>query len=388
VFFDNLQVRHDRGRIEEENHYYAHGLKIAAISSKAYGAPDNNYGYQGDFSELDDDLGWNDFELRSYDPQIGRFLQNDPYDEFPSPYTGMGNDPVNNIDPTGGFLGLSPLASIAVSALGGAIVGAAIDITSGGDGTKGLAIGAGAGLLCGFGVNFGVSGMLAATATSTIKLINSGSTNFISTQIGSQEKNYSLSAVIEAGSKSKEFRSLMIANGISTETFSASISYGKATETIPGTGNITIKRSKSLNTLIRAITHELSNRKYLKAIKAINDKFEIGDITPEDYADGILGIEANGIVSQNIVGGELNMSDMSNEAKSDYEKYKKDNSYRNQMYNSTNKTKRKVKLENGKSAFQYYKARVEKYYKDNKKYLDELKKQKDIIKKFVPPKIN
>jgi len=97
-------VRHDRGRIIEENHYYAHGLKIAAISSKAYGAPNNNYGYQGDFSEMDDDLGWNDFELRSYDPQIGRFLQNDPYDQFASGYVGMGNDPVNGVDEDGGLL--------------------------------------------------------------------------------------------------------------------------------------------------------------------------------------------------------------------------------------------------------------------------------------------
>jgi len=105
VFFDNLQVRQDRGRIIEENHYYAHGLKIAAISSKAYGAPNNNYGYQGDFSEMDDDLGWNDFELRSYDPQIGRFLQNDPYDQFASGYVGMGNDPVNGVDPSGGLFG-------------------------------------------------------------------------------------------------------------------------------------------------------------------------------------------------------------------------------------------------------------------------------------------
>ena len=103
VFFDNLQVQHDRGRIIEENHYYAHGLKIAAISSKAYGAPNNNYGYQVDFSEMDDDLGWNDFELRSFDPQIGRFLQNDPYDQLASGYVGMGNDAVNNIDPSGGW---------------------------------------------------------------------------------------------------------------------------------------------------------------------------------------------------------------------------------------------------------------------------------------------
>lgn len=102
VYFDNLQVRHDRGRIVEENHYYAYGLRINAISSKAYGGPANNYLYQGDFAELDEDLGWTDFMLRSYDAEIGRFLQNDPYDEFRSGYVGMGNDPANLLDPTGG----------------------------------------------------------------------------------------------------------------------------------------------------------------------------------------------------------------------------------------------------------------------------------------------
>jgi hypothetical protein len=40
--------------------------------------------------------------LRSYDPQIGRFLQWDPYDEFASGYVGMGNDPANLTDPNGG----------------------------------------------------------------------------------------------------------------------------------------------------------------------------------------------------------------------------------------------------------------------------------------------
>ena len=40
--------------------------------------------------------------LRSYNPQIGRFLQHDPYDEFASGYVGMGNDPGNLVDPSGG----------------------------------------------------------------------------------------------------------------------------------------------------------------------------------------------------------------------------------------------------------------------------------------------
>jgi RHS repeat-associated protein len=107
VYFDNFQVVHSRGRIIEENHYYSFGLKIAAISSKKLGDTNegllqNNYQYQGSFSEMDEDIGWNDFALRNYDPQIGRFIEQDPFQQFASPYTGMGNNPVNTIDPSGG----------------------------------------------------------------------------------------------------------------------------------------------------------------------------------------------------------------------------------------------------------------------------------------------
>lgn len=110
VYFDNLKVGDTRGRIIEEDHYYAYGLKIAGISSKKLdvgieGSLKNGYGYQGAFSELDEDLGWNDFALRSYDPQIGRWLQMDPYNQFASGYVGIGCDPVNNMDPSGGIIG-------------------------------------------------------------------------------------------------------------------------------------------------------------------------------------------------------------------------------------------------------------------------------------------
>ena len=55
------------------------------------------------YAEYDDETSWNEFELRSYDAQIGRFIQADPYDQFASPYAGMGNDPVNLVDPSGRF---------------------------------------------------------------------------------------------------------------------------------------------------------------------------------------------------------------------------------------------------------------------------------------------
>ncbi len=42
------------------------------------------------------------FQLRLWDGRLGRWLTVDPYGEFHSPYVGMGNNPVNLIDPDGG----------------------------------------------------------------------------------------------------------------------------------------------------------------------------------------------------------------------------------------------------------------------------------------------
>jgi len=60
------------------------------------------YSYQGQYAERDLETGWNAFELRQFDPVIGRWITIDPLRQYWSPYNGMGNDPVNNIDPTGG----------------------------------------------------------------------------------------------------------------------------------------------------------------------------------------------------------------------------------------------------------------------------------------------
>jgi len=102
VYFDDLQVSQDHGRISEENHYYAFGQKIAGICTKAFNKLTNPFNYQGDYSEEEANTGWDEFDLRMYDPQIGRWASTDPYGEFASPYIGMGNDPVNTVDPDGG----------------------------------------------------------------------------------------------------------------------------------------------------------------------------------------------------------------------------------------------------------------------------------------------
>ena len=109
-FFDNLAVKHYSGPMLEETHYYPFGLTMAGISSmvlKPYYAG-NKYLYNGkelQNKEFSDGTGLEDYDCgaRMYDPQIGRFVQQAPFGQFSSPYVGIGNDPMNLIDPSGGI---------------------------------------------------------------------------------------------------------------------------------------------------------------------------------------------------------------------------------------------------------------------------------------------
>ncbi len=173
VYFDNVNITLDAGHIIEESHYYAYGLKITGISSKKIpyaneGQLKNNYLYQGVFSEFDDELNWNDFALRNYDPQIGRWLQIDPYDEFASPYVGMGNDPVNMVDPNGGnvFSGIGLAGRLVGKAVIGAVAGGIYDAATGGNGS-GVLWGMGIMLMSEFG-----TGASIRTASVAMTVVN------------------------------------------------------------------------------------------------------------------------------------------------------------------------------------------------------------------------
>lgn len=147
----------------------------------------NNYLYQGAYSEMDDDIGWNDFALRNYDPQIGRWVQQDPYSHYylSSPYSGMSNDPINVVDPSGGviesglFQGATQFGKTAGMMVLGAIVGAVIDHASGGEGWTGAAIGAAFG--GGASFSFTITAKVIQTANVANTIVN---TSVISGQAG------------------------------------------------------------------------------------------------------------------------------------------------------------------------------------------------------------
>ena len=86
--------------VEHTNDYYPFG---SAFNSSVSDLGAYRHAYQGDFADQDQETGYLSFDLRLLDSRLGRWLSTDPYRQFHSPYVSMANNPVNAIDPDGGF---------------------------------------------------------------------------------------------------------------------------------------------------------------------------------------------------------------------------------------------------------------------------------------------
>lgn len=88
-------------RLLQADSYYPFGLKMPGLSYVASGSDENKFTYNG--KELEDEFGldWYHYGARFYDPTIGRWWVIDPLDEFNSPYSYVGSNPLLYTDPDG-----------------------------------------------------------------------------------------------------------------------------------------------------------------------------------------------------------------------------------------------------------------------------------------------
>ncbi|MGH1438430.1 MAG: RHS repeat domain-containing protein [Lewinella sp.] len=150
--------------IIQENHYYPFGMNMNGYWFGTV-TPQNNFQYNG--IELEESLNLNFAYHRTLDPTIGRWLQSDPYaHSFGSetPYNSMLNNPMNYVDPGGGFSVPGAIAGATI----GAIVGGMIDeFSNGKDKGVGAAVGAVTGALLG-GFSGQLSGMFSGRAGAAV----------------------------------------------------------------------------------------------------------------------------------------------------------------------------------------------------------------------------
>ena len=90
------KVSEEKKRID----YYPGGM--AMPNQQIVGGQPYRYGYQGEFAETDPETGKPAFQLRLYDPRLGRWISPDPKNQYPSPYMSMGNNWISRVDPDGG----------------------------------------------------------------------------------------------------------------------------------------------------------------------------------------------------------------------------------------------------------------------------------------------
>lgn len=146
--------------------YFGYGAEVndrSLISS--FG---KRYGFQGEWAEKDRNVTeLTEFELRHYDADLGRWMVPDPYNQYHSPYLAMGNDPVNSVDPDGGW-------SWTTAAIGAGIGAAVGYAASDGDWRYTLAGAIGGGLIG--GASFNTTAVMGSAGSETSWMTQVGTT--------------------------------------------------------------------------------------------------------------------------------------------------------------------------------------------------------------------
>ncbi|XP_065087490.1 uncharacterized protein LOC135709195 [Ochlerotatus camptorhynchus] len=107
------------GKVVAAYDYLPYGQMIRKYGSN----PEAHISFRYTGQEFDEETGLYNYHARIYDPDIGRFFQMDPMEQYASPYKYAGNSPVSQIDPDGQIA--ITLIAMVIGALIGAYLGAA-----------------------------------------------------------------------------------------------------------------------------------------------------------------------------------------------------------------------------------------------------------------------
>ncbi|EAT38080.1 AAEL009993-PA [Aedes aegypti] len=108
-----------QGKVVAAYDYLPYGQMIRKYGSN----PEAHIAFRYTGQEFDEETGLYNYHARLYDPDIGRFFQMDPMEQYASPYKYAGNSPVSQIDPDGQIA--VTLVLMIIGAIVGAYLGAA-----------------------------------------------------------------------------------------------------------------------------------------------------------------------------------------------------------------------------------------------------------------------
>ena len=98
TFFDDLAVQNSTTGVLYAADHMPFGLKM---SGRTIERTDYRKGFQGEWSEEEEETDELAFQLRMYSPVLGRWLSPDPARQYASPYMALGNNPTRYIDVRG-----------------------------------------------------------------------------------------------------------------------------------------------------------------------------------------------------------------------------------------------------------------------------------------------
>lgn len=155
--------------------------------------------------------------------------------------------------------------------------------------------------------------------------------------------------------KSATFNTLVNQTKITAENYTNYIVYGEnGTNMNYGTGKIELTANKTPEEYVIDLAHELTNFKYTRKMYELYTKAEAGSIGAEEFADGVLQIEAEGAYNQVLVASEAGIRFNDKDMDNFLDRYNNKKLTKEDLMKEISANASNAQMENGQSAKENY----------------------------------